>query len=178
MMKNLDKIEILVIMFMMMGISGMAFGSRVSSSLISHLKLYEGLRLTRYLDVGGLPTIGYGHLIKVGDSVPQRISKSYAENLLRQDALVASLAVEAAITVDLSTMERDALTSLVFNIGIGAFRRSTLRKLLNRGEYYNASKQFFVWNKVNGVINQGLVNRREGEYKMFVKGMTSKGRVK
>jgi len=176
MMKKLDKTEILVIMLMMMGISGMAFGSRLSPSLLSHLKLFEGLRLTRYPDAGGLPTIGYGHLIKPGENIPQRISTYYAESLLLQDALVASLAVEAAITVDLSPLERDALISLVFNIGINAFRKSTLRRLLNRGGYYGASKQFLVWNKINGVTNQGLVNRRKKEYQMFVKGMTSKGR--
>lgn len=63
----------------------------------------------------------------------------------------------------------DALVSLAFNIGEGAFRRSTLLKLLNRGDYKGASEQFLVWKNAGG--RPILLNRRKREKALFDGGV-------
>ncbi|KQD16250.1 lysozyme [Acinetobacter baumannii] len=63
----------------------------------------------------------------------------------------------------------DALVSLAYNIGSGAFKGSTLLKLLNKGDYKGAADQFLVWNKAGGKVMKGLVRRREAERALFLK---------
>ena len=63
----------------------------------------------------------------------------------------------------------DALVSLTYNIGENAFKKSTLLKMLNAGNYQGAADQFLVWNKSNGQVLNGLVRRRKTEREMFLK---------
>jgi len=60
-----------------------------------------------------------------------------------------------------------AIVCFVYNVGVGAFAKSTMRKLLNQGKLLEASNQFPRWNKDNGQIVQGLVNRRADEMQLF-----------
>ena len=76
-------------------------------------------------------------------------------------------AVTAAVNVPLNQNQFDALVSLSYNIGIGAFKNSTLLKLLNASDYHAASDQFDVWIKAGGKTVQGLVNRRAVEKLLF-----------
>jgi lysozyme len=68
----------------------------------------------------------------------------------------------------------DALVSFVYNVGVGAFERSTLLRLINQGKYAAASEQFLRWNKitVNGNVSEdpGLSNRRSSEKALFETG--------
>jgi lysozyme len=66
-----------------------------------------------------------------------------------------------------SAIVRIALVSLVFNIGCGAFGRSTLLRHLNAGDHHAASKQFTAWNRAGGRVVAGLVRRREAEQMLF-----------
>jgi len=62
------------------------------------------------------------------------------------------------------------ITSLVYNIGFGAFKRSTLLRLLNAGaSKEEVAKQFLRWNKAGGKEIKGLTNRRQAEYNLFIK---------
>lgn len=79
-------------------------------------------------------------------------------------------AVSKAVQVPLNQHQFDALVSLTYNIGVGAFQRSTLVKLLNTGNYKAASHQFDVWVKAGGKTVQGLVNRRAIEKAFFLGG--------
>ena len=76
--------------------------------------------------------------------------------------------VNTSVTVPLSQNKYDALVSLSYNIGSGAFKNSTLLNKLNSGDYKGAAEQFLVWNKVNSKKMQGLVNRREAEHNLFL----------
>lgn len=75
------------------------------------------------------------------------------------------------VTVALNQNQFDALVSLTYNIGTGAFASSTLLKKLNAGDYKGAAAQFDVWNKAGGKRMQGLVNRRSTERKLFEKAV-------
>lgn len=62
----------------------------------------------------------------------------------------------------------DAMVSLAFNIGEGAFAKSTLvRKHLAR-DFAGAAAEFSKWNKGGGKVLAGLVKRRAAEAKLYL----------
>lgn len=132
------------------------------------IKTAEGLRLTAYLDGGGVWTIGYGHTgadVREGLTIPL----SEAERLLTRDLRVAEGHVNDVVKVKLTQNQFDALVSFVYNVGGGAFRSSTLLKLLNAGDYEGAANQLLRWNKDNGKVVKGLTNRRHEERELFLR---------
>lgn len=132
------------------------------------IKTAEGLRLTAYKDGGGVWTIGYGH---TGADVREglTISLPEAERILTHDLRVAEGHVNSAVQVKLTQNQFDALVSFVYNVGGGAFKTSTLLKLLNTGDYEGAANQLLRWNKDNGKTIQGLTNRRHEERELFLR---------
>ena len=139
----------------------------VTNMALSLIKKLEGFRATPYKDTGGRLTIGYGHLIKPGESFSS-ISEAEAEDLLRADTAMASNAVNSLVSVDLSENQITALTSFVYNIGTGAFQKSTMLRKLNAGDISGAASEFDRWVMVNGVYSQGLANRRSQEKSLFL----------
>jgi|GEM_PF-2726635 len=140
----------------------------LSKKGIEFISSHEQFKEIKYRDVGGNETIGYGHLILDGEKYPKPITKEDATKLLEKDIKFAISAVNEAVTVPLKQNEFDALVSLTFNIGIGAFKSSTILKIINSGKPI-AIDDFKVWNKVNGQTNQGLSIRRQDEFKLYEK---------
>lgn len=133
---------------------------------------HEGEVLSVYDDVAGYPTIGVGHLIRDDDpDFSGGITHAQAIELLRKDAGHAEDSVSGRVTVDLTQTQYDALVSFVFNIGGGAFRASTLLRLLNQGQYDDVPEQLRRWNKAGGKVVQGLINRREAECRLWQDGI-------
>ena len=131
----------------------------------------EGLKLKAYPDpaTGGEPwTLGKGHTkgVKKGDTCTLEQANAW----LADDMAEAYAIVDKAVTVPLTDKQRDALCSFVFNVGGGAFQKSTMLKLLNRGKYLEAAEQFTRWNKAGGRILSGLVKRRGKERALFLSG--------
>lgn len=145
--------------------------NEVSQAGLNFIAGYEGYSATTYKDVAGLPTIGYGHLIKPGESFGS-LSKDAALELLRKDVSFAVNAVNKYVTVPLSQNQFDALTSLTFNIGTGAFSKSTVLRNVNSGNILSIEKSFLMWNKarIDGVLTpvRGLTNRRQAEASLFL----------
>lgn len=111
-------------------------------------------------------TIGYGH---TGDVDPgDRCTQEQAEAWLAADLHRAETAVAVHVQVPLTTFQRDALISFTYNVGVGAFRTSTLLKLLNMGDYAGAAEQFPRWNKAQGRALNGLTARRADERDLFL----------
>lgn len=129
------------------------------------LKKLEGLRLRAYGDVGGKRTIGYGHLMLPGE--PDRITQEQAEALFRTDVRRHEKALRELAPVPLWQSEYDALVLFIYNVGVEAFRKSTMRKYLLALNYPQASHQFGRWINVNGKPVKGLIRRRELERKLF-----------
>ncbi len=140
---------------------------RTSQAGIDLIKGYEGLRLRVYRDSGGLPTVGYGHLIKPGEDFHTGISAKKAELMLAADLLATEDAVKRLVNVPMNQNQYDALVSLVFNIGAGQLQKSTLLRKLNAGDLAGAAKEFLRWNKAGGKVVEGLRRRRIAEKKMF-----------
>jgi lysozyme len=161
-------------------------GQRVTGSLADKIAAliagHEGDKLIVYQDIGGLWTVGKGHLITAADTVIRegtaqklhpfgpvmQITQAESDAFFERDTATARNAVANRVSVPLSDNQRAALVSLVFNIGAGAFGGSTLLKKLNAGDYTGAADQFLVWKKVAGVDSQGLMNRRASERDLFL----------
>jgi lysozyme len=130
---------------------------------------FEGLRLKPYLCSAGVPTIGYGNTYyedgtKVAMSNPA-ISKERAVLLLKLIVKDFEDIVNKYVKKDLTQNQFNSLVSLVYNIGGGNFKASTLLKLvINNPNDANIAKQFLRWNKarVNNVLTEikGLTKRR------------------
>lgn len=147
------------------------------------LKQREGVVLKMYRDSAGLPTIGCGHLLTRdeltsgklnvgGCDIPWRdgITAEQSDTLLRRDLETAEAAVRSGVTVPLSPTQYDTLVSFAFNVGGGAFRKSTLLRLLNAGDYKAVPGQLARWKYSAGRIDPILVNRRKSEAKQWAAG--------
>lgn len=132
------------------------------------IKKFEGLRLTAYQDSVGVWTIGYGHTRTAREGM--KITEPEAEALLRDDLADAESDVSRMVSVPLNDNQFAALVSFVFNLGGNNFAFSTLRKMLNKGLYEGAGKQFARWNKAGGKVLPGLSRRRDAERELFLKG--------
>ena len=132
----------------------------VSAASLVAIATYEGYRGNAYQDSVGVPTIGFGETagVKMGD-------KTTPERALVQ--LLASTEKHAdAITVPLYQHEFDAYVSLSYQIGAGAFCRSTLIKKLNKGDYTGACNELDKWVYAGGKKLPGIVKRRQKEKEM------------
>ena len=133
---------------------------------------FEGKRLVAYDDGVGVWTIGFGTTIypngikeKKGDTCTEAQAKSYMAHDLKK----FEQAVNGAVNIPLNQNQFDALVSLAYNIGTGAFNKSTLVKKLNAGDIRGAADQFDVWVNAGGKRMQGLVNRRAKEKEVILR---------
>jgi lysozyme len=138
-------------------------------------KQWEGCSLTAYPDpaTGDEPwTIGYG---STGPGIfPGLIwtqDQAYAD-LIHRLTYEFAPGVQKSVTVELSAQQMAACVDLAYNIGVTAFSGSTLVSLLNQGYPRGAADQFLVWDKSNGQVMQGLLNRRKAERALFLEGTT------
>jgi lysozyme len=138
---------------------------------------HEGEVLKVYKDPVGLPTVGVGHLVKQNERkqypVGKVITKAESQKLLAQDLHTSEIAVEDAVTAPINQNQFDALVSLTFNIGVAAFKRSSVRKRLNALNYEGAADAFLVWNKADNKVLAGLTKRREAERDLFLEPISA-----
>lgn len=135
-----------------------------AAGLVSIANL-EGFSEKAYIPIpGDVPTIGFGSTegVKMGDTitVPKAIERLY------RDAEKAESAIGRCVKVPLAQCEYDAFTSFAFNVGAEAFCSSTLVKKLNAADYAGACAELKRWVYVDGRRVQGLVNRREAEFRL------------
>lgn len=153
---------------------------RVNEEGLEIIKRFEGLSLKPYLCPAGVPTIGFGHTAGVRlDSAP--ITEAEAEELLLRDVRIAEDVVRSNVFTMLNVNQFSALTSFVFNVGAGKRgvksgfvtlmdgRPSTLRTLINRGEFEGAADEMLRWNRGGGKLLAGLTTRRQAERALFLK---------
>lgn len=143
---------------------------KLNTAGLDLIKRWEGLRLTSYLCPAAVWTIGFGH---TGHDVHegQTITEAEADLLLRQDVDRFEKGVTDAVDVPLTDNQFSACVSLAYNIGLAAFRGSTLLRTINAGK--PDPDAFMAWNKarVKGVLQAlpGLTARRFAERQLFRK---------
>lgn len=143
---------------------------KVSAAGINLIKEFEGVRLKSYKCPAGVYTIGVGHTSaagppKVGPGM--EITNAQAMKILAQDLVQFEDGVEAAVRVPLTQNQFDALVSFTFNVGLGAFQKSTLLKKLNAEDYAAVPAELMKWTKAGGKELPGLVRRRRAEAAMW-----------
>lgn len=165
---------------------------KISNNGINMLKRFEGsVKIGNthviYDDQTGRPintndpipkgaTIGYGHLIKSGEDFRNGINETKATELLRNDITIAECAVNNNISIPLKQNQFDALVSLAYNIGANNFANSTVVKYVNNPNlhssvYLNLESAWKAWNRSQGQISNGLINRRQNEWDLYNRGI-------
>ena len=137
-----------------------------TETLLALVKRFEGLKLKAYKCPAGVWTIGYGHT--AGVVAGMKITKEQAEALLEEDLGNARRSVQYFVKVPLTQNQLDALTSFVFNVGAGAFGRSTLVNRLNERNYSAVPVELKKWIRGGGKELPGLVTRREAESTLWL----------
>lgn len=156
---------------------------QVSALGLAKIKQWEapgGIAVLRsYRDSAGVWTIGFGHIDGVRAGMV--CTPDQAERWLDEDLDEAEAAVAEFVTVALNDNQHAALVSFAFNVGTGAFERSTLVRMLNQGRYDLVPEQLMLWvnitvderDPVTGVSKrvkkrlQGLINRRAYEIELW-----------
>lgn len=121
----------------------------------------------------GFATIGFGHLLRFSPCTAEDRelwwSKRKALAQLDKDLRDAAGDVRRLVRVPLSADQRSALISFTFNVGQTALRDSTLRRLLNGGNYRAAADQLLRWVHGPGAVElPGLHRRRAAERQLFL----------
>ena len=142
--------------------------TKESEGFVSHL----------YNDAADYCTIAYGHLIKLAScdgTEPEEFQRGVSEPrgaaLLSDDMGRAERSVMTVVDVDLTDGQYAALCDFVYNVGGGNFKRSTLLKVVNAGEFDRVPFQLRRWVKAGGRELPGLKTRREREIELFFEGI-------
>lgn len=139
-------------------------GLSLSAAALVGIVLHEGYSDEAITPVpGDVPTIGFGTTdgVKMGDRItpPKALERALGDISKYEGAL------KKCVRVPLSQNEYDAYVSLSYNIGTGAFCRSTLVKYLNESRYEEACNEILKWDKFKGKPLRGLTLRRQEEYR-------------
>ncbi len=121
---------------------------------------FEGLRTVAYRDPVSIPTICYGETlgVKMGDRKTEYECKTMLTSRLEQ----FNRGVDKCIRVPMSESRRAAMVSFSYNVGTGAFCKSTLARKLNAGDP-KACDELLKWDKAGGLPLPGLTRRRIAE---------------
>lgn len=141
---------------------------QISDKGLALIKVSEGFRNHTYLDIAGLPTIGYGHKLTAGESFPNGITEDQASAILTHDAIQAKDAVLRLVKVSLTQGQFDALVDFVFNLGSGRLASSTLLVDLNDGNYDATAEQILRWDHSGDKEVVALKARREAEVELWL----------
>lgn len=152
-------------------------GTVAATILLSVVPQFEGTEYRAYKDVAGIWTICQGDtknvragLIETPEGCRQRLEAQ----------LVTHAKGVTACTPRLKAENREyqlaAAVSLAYNIGVGAYCRSSVDRNFDNGNWVNGCNSFLAWNKarVNGQLRpiQGLTNRRNQERTICLKGLS------
>jgi lysozyme len=145
-----------------------------SQNCINLIKLFEGYKAKAYLCPAGIVTIGFGSTmytdgekIKISDT----INEQQGNELLMWELKNKSIALHG---LNLNQNQFDSCLSFIYNLGIGAFTKSTLKKkiLVNPNDA-TIKAEFMKWNKarVGGQLIElkGLTRRRIAEAELYFK---------
>ena len=165
--------NILLIILGILGISAITKATGLTKALNFIKKAEGGLYLEAYQDSGKVWTVGYGSTydfdkqrkVQEGDI----ITKEQAERWLQITTSKDAEEIKNLVKVPLNNNELNALISFTYNVGLGAFKASSLLRLLNSGaDKKIVADQFDRWVFDNGVKVKGLISRRNAEKKLFL----------
>lgn len=169
-----------ILLYGALGLALFKIYSMSAEKLIKYFEAGTGIKnfLKAYKDIAGVWTIGYGSIwnydkgrrVQPGDIIDEQKALDW----MRRETKVITEEIKKLVKVPINQNQLDALTSFVYNLGIGALKNSTLLKLLNaRADKAKVANEFLKWNKakVNNILVavDGLTKRRVAEKDLFLK---------
>lgn len=117
----------------------------------------------------GRQTIGYCHIIKVGDKLKEidKISRKESKELLEKSLIKISKQLNKVIEIDINQNQFDALVSLVYDVGIRTVIASGMIDQLNKGKILETSVMFRKWSRYKKRPIYQLIKARQMEMKLF-----------
>ena len=145
---------------------------KVSKRALDAIKHHEGVRTKPYQDAIGLWTVGVGHLIGDGKTLPDAwnrvLTMKEVDEILSADLDRFERGVARMCPAGLTQGRFDALVSISFNFGLGTLQRSSIRMRHNRGDFEGAADAFLLYTKAGGKVLKGLVTRRNDERALYL----------
>lgn len=141
------------------------------NQLIARIKRREGFVPTVYRCAAGVPTIGYGHSIKPGDSTllaqlpPEGISKAQADSILRRDLAYSRWFVEKFLGTQLTKPQLIAVTNFCYAFGTGNLHKSQIFKNIKANK--PVVDEFAKWIHINGNPSSYLAKERAFEQALY-----------
>ncbi|WP_316980436.1 lysozyme [Shumkonia mesophila] len=140
-------------------------GAAAAGILCTIVPAFEGTEYVGYADVGGIPTKCMGDTTDA--VIGQRYSEAECIESLETELIAhAGPVLKCVPQLEGHPYQIAASVSLAYNIGTGAFRKSTIAKNFRAGRWAEACRGFPAWNKAGGKVVQGLANRRAAERKL------------
>ena len=136
-------------------------GVGAASILGSFVPDFEGMILRGYKDPVGIVTACAGHTATA--QLGRAYSRAECQILLEQDLAIHAEGVMKCVKVPLTTGQKAAFVSFAYNVGVGAFCKSTMLKRLNLRDYAGACSELSRWTTAKGKVYMGLVRRRAAE---------------
>lgn len=136
--------------------------------LMKLIKESEGCILKSYKCPAGIWTIGYGQTKGIKEGMVWTQNQA-DEDLLETAWEVLNQALTASPVLKRSTSQRQAaIADFIYNLGIGNYNSSTLKKYVNKENWASAYTEIKKWNKAGGKILKGLTIRREKEASLLL----------
>lgn len=143
--------------------------SRALELALRLIRTFEGCRLRAYLCPAGIWTICWGSTRGVKEGMKQ--TQTHCDMLLASEAGGFMLRVlQLCPNLAAHPARLAAVTSFAYNLGLGAFKASTLRRKCLREDWSGAGAEFPKWRFAGGKVLRGLVLRRAMERKVFEGG--------
>ena len=146
------------------------------------IRQFEGCRLVAYKCPAGYWSVGYGNRyyadgtpVQEGDKIDQETANRLLDITIDKFEKQVRLLLGDALLVTLPKEAIDPLISFSFNVGTGAFAKSTLLKKIkeNKLNFDGIEAEFMKWNKAGGKVLSGLTKRRKAEFEMYKEAVLS-----
>lgn len=144
---------------------------RIDTHGLALIEAFEGFRGKAYRCPAGVLTIGYGHTSMAGPpavKAGQSMTRVEAAKVLERDLGDFGAGVQDMVRTDLSDHQYAALVSFAYNVGLGAFRSSSVLRAVNARDFESVPRRLNLWVKAGPRVLPGLVRRRAAEGALFM----------
>jgi lysozyme len=136
--------------------------------LVKLIRDSEGCKLKAYEDCVGVVTIGYGQTKGIKEGMVWTQAQA-DEDLLKTACSVLNQALTSSPILKTATTQRQAaIADFIYNLGIGNYNSSTLKKYVDKENWASAYTEIKKWNKAGGKVLKGLTIRREREASLLI----------
>lgn len=148
-----------------------AIAGSAMAAAVTLVANWEGLYTDPYRDIVGVWTVCYGET--AADHVEMRhYTAQECKDMLPKSLVKYDDGIRKCLSRELPDSMRVAFLSASYNIGVGAFCKSSMARLANAGDFRGACDALLNWNRAGGRVVKGLDNRRRDERRICLKGVS------